>query len=186
MNVGGTAFPFFVNTGEAATTRTTWLWMPQADTGGGVGLWRTTDGGDSWTRVESLEHGHGNAQFFQPDASGLIFAAGQFGSDGHGVYRSTDYGESWTRVGLDPQLLSNVYGTPNTVYASFSWACAGCDIDPTFQSAPLPGATGWANTPARPSNMLLGPAQVATTFDGAHYILVSANWAAGIWRYVEP
>jgi hypothetical protein len=22
-------------------------------------------------------------------------------------------------------------------------------------------------------------------FDGSHYIIVSGNWSAGIWRYVE-
>jgi hypothetical protein len=31
-----------------------------------------------------------------------------------------------------------------------------------------------------------GGKTTAVTTDGAHYILVSGNWNAGVWRYVEP
>jgi len=34
--------------------------------------------------------------------------------------------------------------------------------------------------------MSQGPAQAAVTSDGIHRIVVTANWNAGIWRYVEP
>ena len=30
-----------------------------------------------------------------------------------------------------------------------------------------------------------GAAQAAVVFDGSHYIVVTANWRAGLWRYVE-
>jgi hypothetical protein len=33
--------------------------------------------------------------------------------------------------------------------------------------------------------MVIGPAQSATVFDGMHYIIVTANWRGGLWRYVE-
>ena len=37
---GGTGFLFFVDTGNAGTTATTWLWLAQG-TGGTIGTWRT-------------------------------------------------------------------------------------------------------------------------------------------------
>jgi hypothetical protein len=33
--------------------------------------------------------------------------------------------------------------------------------------------------------MLIGPAQAAVVFDGSRYVIVTANWQAGLWRYVE-
>jgi hypothetical protein len=34
--------------------------------------------------------------------------------------------------------------------------------------------------------MKIGAAQAAVTNDGAHDIIVTANWSAGLYRYVEP
>jgi hypothetical protein len=34
--------------------------------------------------------------------------------------------------------------------------------------------------------MTNGPVYMQVLFDGTHYILVSCNWMAGIWRYIEP
>jgi hypothetical protein len=33
--------------------------------------------------------------------------------------------------------------------------------------------------------MVIGPAQTATVFDGTHYVILTANWHAGLWRYVD-
>ena len=38
----------------------------------------------------------------------------------------------------------------------------------------------------QPSEMAIGPASVAVTFNGTNYIFVSGNWRSGLWRYVEP
>ena len=43
---GGTAAIFFINTGNASTTRGTWLWMAQESDAHGT--WRTTNSGGSW------------------------------------------------------------------------------------------------------------------------------------------
>jgi hypothetical protein len=34
--------------------------------------------------------------------------------------------------------------------------------------------------------MNMGAAAVVTVFDGEHYVFVSGNWDAGLWRFVEP
>lgn len=180
---GGTAGLAFVNTGTAATTRGTWLWIAQG-TDGTYGTWRTTNGGTSWAKVERVEHAHGTSQVYQPDTSGTIYVAGLYSALGWGVLRSTDYGATWAHVGGNGSQ-NDVFGTPNRVYAGWGWACAHCNVDPSLQSAAQPGLTGWANI-TRPPVMTEGLASSAVTFDGTSYVIVTANWTGGLYRYVEP
>jgi hypothetical protein len=179
MSAGVSWYGFFIDTGNPATTADTWLLIPQ-DNGGGVGTWRTTDGGTSWTKVESLEHPHGNAQIFQRD--GVVYIAGSSGTDGNGVYRSADLGATFAHVGTNSSQ-GIVYGTGKFVYAQYAWACGGCDVDQSqSQRAAHPG-TDWEvwDLP-----MMNGPKRAGVSYDGANYIVVTGNWNAGIWRYVEP
>jgi hypothetical protein len=176
---GDSLYVFFVDTGDAATTRGTWLAQGQW-AGGTNGLWRTTNGGGAWTRVNSLEHLHGNAQIFQA-GGGVVYAGGVDGSEGSGTYRSTDYGAHWSRVVASG---TSVVGTPNFVYSFAAWATLDA-FDPQFMRAPRAPGTAFAAM-AAPAAMTNGPKRAAVTFDGAHYVIVSGNWAAGLWRYVEP
>jgi hypothetical protein len=178
----GTAFIFFINTGHAETTTDTWIWTAES-TGAKVGTWRTSDQGRTWKRVDSNEHPHGQMQIHQPDNNGIVFMPA-FRSDlGAGVLRSTDYGATWTRVGISTYEAA-VFGTPRHVYAMYAWACGGCAIDPAPQSAPQPGISGWERI-STPPEMVIGPAQAATVFDGTNYIILTANWRGGLWRFVE-
>jgi photosystem II stability/assembly factor-like uncharacterized protein len=178
MDDGASWYVFFIDTGNAETTRKTWLMISQT-TGGVVGTWRTTDAGDSWTQVDANEHVHGNSQVFQRD--GYLFMAGVYSALGWGVLRSSDFGATWEHVGSTGGM-GVVYGTPNNVYSQSAGASNGVIEQNTAQSAPLPGDS-WT-TAALP--MTNGPKRAATTFDGTHYIIVGGNWNAGIWRYVEP
>jgi hypothetical protein len=183
-NPGGTGGPEFIDTGNAATTRTTWLWLASG-TGGSIGTWRTTDGGATWTNVDSNEHVTGETEIYQPDTSGVVFMAGWYSKLGNGVLRSTDYGKTWAHVGIDT-YEGVVVGTSKNLYAMYGWAIgAGMTVDPTLESAPVPGTGTWT-MPGTPSAMTQGTAQIVTTFDGTHNILLAANYNAGLWRYVEP
>jgi hypothetical protein len=179
---GGTGYIYIVNTGNAGTTANTWLWSAQG-TGGAIGTWRTTNGGTSWVQVDTNEHPHGEAQYYQPDSSGVVYMAGIYSKLGWGVLRSVDYGQTWSHVG-STNSAAVVFGTPNKVYAMYAWACGPCTIAPTLEIAPQPGTTGWASA-ITPSSMAMGAAQAAVVFDGTHYIIVTANWLSGIWRFVE-
>ena len=179
---GGTAYLYFVNTGNASTTATTWLYSAQA-TGGSIGTWRTSNGGASWQRVDSNEHPHGTAQYYQPDTGGVVYMAGIYSGYGWGVLRSTDYGQTWSHVGSTLNSAV-VWGTPNRVYAMYSWACGACTVPTSAQSAPQPGASGWTSM-STPGGMSAGAAQAAVVYDGSRYVVVTANWLAGLWRYVE-
>jgi len=65
--------------------------------GGGSGIWRTTDGGDNWTRLEdglpTSEMGRVGLDIYRRDGN-LIYAVVEAEEDS-GVYRSTDRGDTW-------------------------------------------------------------------------------------------
>ncbi|HEV8245848.1 MAG TPA: hypothetical protein VGP93_08765 [Polyangiaceae bacterium] len=171
---GSSIYVWFVNTGDAASTHDTWLALSETD--GGSGLQRTTNGGASWTSVNSLQHAHGSSQLFQE--GGIIYAAGVYGSNGSGVYKSTDLGATWTRVSPDSGQ-NGVYGTSKFLYSH-----AGGQ-DPGLITAPRDSDTSWTNMD-HPADMTYATKRAAVTHDGAHEIIVAGNWNAGIWRYVEP
>ena len=189
QTVGGTGFPtggiswypYFIDTGSAATTRKTWFAIAQ----NGASAVITSDGGASWTipnGLSGLQHPHGNSQIYQSGST--IFVAGLSGPDGQGVYRSSDLGASFTRVdsGQTPEAV--VWGTSKNVYAMYAWACSGCDLGTQFEIAPQPG-TDWTAASV-PSELVIGPNSVVVTSDGIHSVFVALMWDQGLWRYVEP
>jgi len=178
---GKSWFPFFVDAGDAATTRKTWFAIPQD----GASAVMTSDGGATWVQpagLAGLQHPHGGSGFFQDKAA--LFVAGVQGP-GDGVYRSTDRGTNWTRVTQGSGAV--VWGTPKNLYAMWGWACAGCGLEaggPQYQTAPQPG-TAWSKGEL-PAELDWGPNSVAVTSDGARSIIVGSMWSTGLWRYVEP
>jgi photosystem II stability/assembly factor-like uncharacterized protein len=184
--VGGTNFPtggvswypFFVDTGSASTTHSTWFAIAQ----NGASAIMTSDAGASWSipsGLDGLQHPHGNAQLYQTGQT--LFVAGTAGP-GQGVYRSTDRGTTWSRVSGDA-AEAIVWGTPKNVYAMWAWACSNCDLGANYLIAAQPGTT-WSPATV-PAALVIGPTHVAVIYDGTHYIFVGVMWAAGVWRYVE-
>jgi hypothetical protein len=99
-------FPFFVETGEPATTRKTWFAIAQ----NGASAIMTNDGGANWTKpkgLEGLNHAHGCSQLYQTGKT--LFIGGSGAPMGSGIYRSTDLGANWTRV--TDGNVSVVWGT---------------------------------------------------------------------------
>jgi hypothetical protein len=54
-----------------------------------------------------------------------------------------------------------------------------------LETAPQPGDGAWTEHVTPPA-MFQGPAHAAVTNDAGHNVIVTANWNAGLWRYVEP
>lgn len=178
-------FPYFVETGDAQTTRKTWFAIPQ---GSGSAV-MTHDGGATWTEpkgIEGLTHPHGGTQIYQTGRT--LFIGGWRPSTGYGLHRSVDLGANWTRVSDGDVAV--VWGSAKTVYAMWGWACASCGLNeggPKLQTAPQPGDPGtWTKETALPAGLVWGPNSVAVTSDGTHNIFVGSMWATGLWRYVEP
>ena len=172
-------YPYFIDSGDPAATRKTWLAIAQ---NGATPSW-THDGGAHWSEItdlRGLQHPHGNSQLYQRGQS--LFIAGVSGP-GQGVYRSADLGQHWARVdsGNAPEAL--VWGTARNVYAMYAWACSNCDLGTSFERAAWPGDS-WSAVSVT-SALQIGPNSVVVTSDGTHEIAVAVMWDQGIWRYVE-
>jgi hypothetical protein len=177
---GDSIYAYFINTGDPATTRKTFIIIAQAN-GRSEGTRRTEDGGQNWTKVDGLEHGHGTSQSYQPGVNGTIYLPGIYGNAGNGVYRSTDFGKTWKSVTI--YAMTTVTGTPNYLYGN---TAQGWDPG-NAQAMRATAASGddWVATP-EVKGMTDGSKKMAVSYDGTHYVIVGGNWHAGIWRYVEP
>ena len=104
-------FPFFVDTGDAATTRKTWFAIAQ----NGASAIMTSDGGATWTKPKGIEGLNHAARLLAalPDRA-TLFIGGGGAPMGNGIYRSTDLGANWTRV--TDGNVSVVWGTSKMVY----------------------------------------------------------------------
>jgi hypothetical protein len=173
---GISVYFYFLDTGAAATTRATWLSVGQSGA-----MWRTTDSGSTWKKVEALQHGHGCSQLFQGGPN-LLYAPGVNGSQGSGIYRSIDLGLTWNKV--SDGSPNNLVGTAKNLYAADGWANNG-GVDPNLQTATRTPGTTWTKVQA-PAGMTNGGKGTAVTYDGKHYVVIGGNWNAGIWRYIEP
>lgn len=181
-SVGGgvSVYPFFIDMGNAAATRTTWLAIGQNGSSPG----RTANGGATWTTpagLSGLQHPHGNARIFQQGPN--LWLGGAYDFRGT-IARSTDYGVTWSKVTTDEKPEALVWGTRKKVYAMYAWACSRCDVPANFAHAPLPGGDAW--TYEATPGLKIGPNTVAVADDGTHGVFVGLMWAEGLWRYVEP
>jgi hypothetical protein len=68
--------------------------------GGNSAVWKTTDGGQSWTR-EHLAYGS-FLQFDRDTLSGRIWVVSNYESSSYALYYSDDIGSTWTQVTAPP------------------------------------------------------------------------------------
>lgn len=85
-------------------------WENGAWQGPGSGLFKSTDGGDNWRRLErglpTVAEGLGRIGFcIAPSNPKTLYATVDAGTKG-GLYKSRDAGESWTRVNSEARLIS--------------------------------------------------------------------------------
>jgi photosystem II stability/assembly factor-like uncharacterized protein len=176
---GGSYYAFFVNTGAADTTRTTWFTLPQQN--GNARALRTTDGGATWTKLGQFQHHHGSAQLFDAGAGTIYLAA----MEPSGIHKSTDFGQTWTTISTISDGV--ITASRNQLYTSvgLGWGSVADPVDPRLGSAPRGNDAMWSAI-ATPAGMVDGAKRIAVAPGAGHDVLVSGSWHAGIWRYVEP
>jgi photosystem II stability/assembly factor-like uncharacterized protein len=83
----------------------------------GAGLYRITDQGDSWVRLDK-NFSNGWVYGMAIDSSGVIYSSG-----GGDIYKSTDDGESWTKVyqGISGTYIMRISLAPNGDLYAASW-----------------------------------------------------------------
>jgi hypothetical protein len=155
-------------------TSNVWLMVSQwTDTNG---TYRSEDSGNTWTKVSTNEHFHGNCQpYFGPN--GVLYLPGA-----HGIQKSTDLGKTWNSVFGSPE--NSVVATASYLYASDGWATMGT-WDPNMVRSAVTDGTSWSSYTTKPGTMTNGTKRATVAFDGTHYVIISLNWDAGFWRYVE-
>ncbi len=96
---------FYVGTGEAQTARIIY----RASSGVGNGIYKTTDGGQTWNTLEStanfdyitdlvVKNENGQSVIYAAVASGAYMGADHISEPSDGLFRSADGGETWEQV----------------------------------------------------------------------------------------
>jgi photosystem II stability/assembly factor-like uncharacterized protein len=148
---------------------------------GGAGIYKTTDGGDTWTPVEipQLAKAHlGRIGVVVAPGGQRVFAIVSERMQG-GLYRSDDGGTSWKRITQDPRVTGNGYFSKvfldphnsDIVYVAQTSLYRSTDGGVTFES--YKGAPGgddnhalWID-PTNSNYMIMGSDQGATiSMDG--------------------
>jgi photosystem II stability/assembly factor-like uncharacterized protein len=104
--------------------RKPWTIISGCGPGCGDGIWKSTDGGDSWTEVftgDDLPQGLiGKIDFaVSPDDPDRVYALVEALPEAEGLYRSDDAGESWRLVNTNPSIMTrpfyftNITADPN-------------------------------------------------------------------------
>lgn len=151
--------------------------------GSGSGLYRTTDGGDSWIKLTNGlpagDKGRIGLDVYRRDGA-LVYALVESRGAGRGLYRSRDRGESWEKVSNRnprPMYFSMVRIDPNNperIYLGGVSFSASDDGGKTWWEGDA--AEGihvdhhalWIN-PGNSDYLVLGnDGGVATSFDGGH------------------
>ncbi len=152
--------------------------------GEGSGIWRSRDGGRTWTELsEGLPDEMGKIGVAPGAAPGLVWAVVEAKEKG-GLYKSTDYGESWSHVNGDRRLHARSWYymevfadpvDPNRVYVMNAPFMASIDGGKSFAPVRTPHGDHhdlWIN-PDDPKNMINANDGGATiTFDGG------ASWSS--------
>lgn len=136
------------------------------------GLWRSTDGGDSWERI-SDRPGFATGLLGRigvaasPARPGRVWALVEAIGEEGGVYRSDDAGDTWEHVSRErsvqgrPWYYSHIIAhptEPDTVWSMNTWAWRSRDGGRTFQQVQTPHGDNhdlWID-PSDPRRMING------------------------------
>jgi hypothetical protein len=148
------------------TDSQTWLYSSQSN-----GLWRTSDGGSSWSVINAAWGGHNGGQLYRA-SDGTFYL-----SSPAGLLRSPD-GLAWSTVEGVGTGMIGVTGDGTSLYASHG-PYAEDPYLPYFTATESDG-TSWTAF----ESPLLATGGYELAYDPDHHLLYSTNGTAGFWRVV--
>ncbi|MET8078544.1 cellulose binding domain-containing protein [Streptomyces sp. NPDC005303] len=176
------------------------VWLAGGASDGAYGLWHSTDGGTSWTRLANVDQA--DAIGFGKAATGAsyqtLYASAKIGGV-RGIFRSTDKGASWTRINDDahqwgwtgaaitgdPRVYGRVYVSTNgrgVIYGDTSdTGGGGGGTDPTDPPDPTP--TGACTVTYKITNQWSGGFQADVQLSNTGTSAWS-GWALG-WTFPD-
>jgi hypothetical protein len=145
------------------------------------GIWRGTKSGSTWTWTNidpDIVHYHGVSFPFYDVPNDLIYMPHK-----EGISVSDDTGLTWDEVSASP--ADCIWATATKLYAATS-APTQDTYTPNIRMATR-SATPTFGSPSNPAGMDNGPRTAALTTNPADQtVVVTSNWLAGLWRWVEP
>jgi hypothetical protein len=147
-------------------------------------VYRTTDGGESWVvSANNLYIGGG------------MWVGSTYYASGSTMCKTTDMGVTWTKMFTAGAMGTMCVTATNNIYISSGDRASGT-LD--FRHASVNNTVVWTVDPipnkadmywGKGNNQDIGSGtlyHMSATHDGTHAIILSGNWMAGVWRYVEP
>ncbi len=143
----------------------TWLLGTQND-----GMWRTTDAGESWTKVSDTAIQHGGGTIYYGN-TGILFASGT-----PTLLRSTDNGATWEPAGPPGNGFTAVHGDGERLYTNMIYGPS------PFSVSPEDDGLEWTSLGGHEFQQ--GPFEMA--FDPVNRILYTGSWNDGLWAMALP
>jgi hypothetical protein len=153
-----------------------WLVTTQND-----GVWRTTDGSQSWTRVGEFEMTHGQESMYRAPSTNALYLGGV-----GDVYRSLDNGQTWSPTGAQSgqdgyggligdgaRIWAMLSNTGVSTGGPYRW-----QLLPENDTTSSPGASSWSFY--NEQEFQTGP--MSMVYDSTNHVLYASMWSTGFWR----
>lgn len=154
-------------------------WLVGTD---GQGMWRTTDAGESWTKVSDSSVPHGGGEIYY-SPTGVLYA----GATPYPI-KSTDNGATWEAFGGESGLAFSyyytVYGDGTTLYTAPAYTGTNAGVPQPFFTASEADGGPFTEYAGGVQEFIDGP--YIMRFDSANRIMYGANWGAGLLAMKLP
>lgn len=158
-------------------------------------IWRTVNGGASWTRLQSVPAGNGVMDGYAPGAGRLAFASRTVGvwfwygrgeSGSRAMLRTTDGGRSWKKCRVDvPTLDSRMLTDVSFASSKVGWACTQGEVGVGGSIAKTSNAGATWQVQKRLSVRAPGPWRVSCPTASSCYVLGLQYPAGYLWATAD-
>jgi hypothetical protein len=166
---------FLYDPAHGVGNRSTWLAVTD-----GNGSWRTSDGGVTWTQVNTWGGGHGAARVYYA-TTGVLYAGGyQYPT------RSMDNGLTWEQLNMGPaySYYYDVVDDGTTLYTGPSFPLNSGDSNTPYFVSPVGDGVHWTPYRGGAQRFRVGPYRLE--MDRVNRVIYSANFSGGLWALRLP